>query len=65
MATTDTLPLTTQEEEQIKHFLLVYERGFVPPDILKLAAKIPESPEGQRIHELQRRATWRARQALS
>ena len=65
MATTDTLPLTTQEEEQIKHFLLVYERGLVPPDILKLAAKITESPEGQRIQALQRRAVCRARQVLS
>lgn len=60
MATTSNvnLPLTHEEWMKMKHFLLAYERGYVPEDILALANRVSSTTDGSKILKLQERWVW-------
>lgn len=60
MATTSNvnLPLTKEEWGDLKHFLAVYERGYVPAHILDLANRVKTTPDGKAILKLQERWLW-------
>ena len=52
------LPLTFEEWDKLHHFLLVYERGYVPNEILALAERVKAVPIGAKILNLQERWVW-------
>lgn len=59
MATSNVnLPLTLEEFDKLRHFLLVYERGYVPNEILELAERVKAVPIGAKILKLQERWVW-------
>ena len=63
MATLETtsnvnLPLTGEDWGKLKHFLLAYERGYVPTNILALAERVKQTTDGAKILALQERWVW-------
>ena len=57
MATSNVnLPLTLEEFDKLRHFLLVYELGYVPNEILELAERVKAVLIGAKT--LKRQERW-------